>query len=160
MIGIPVVRFSHYPRLISMRKALVYELTRKKGVFMKSIVRITLIPAFILLFGSGVALEATAIVVQAGDNVYIEDRTGERWDITQAASIGFKPRGFQFGIGRDSIRPLDASSLDDNVVAVDSQARVIGVNKGPDAHAYVVRKLTRHEIANTQLGEVPIAAAY
>ena len=105
-------------------------------------------------------MDGHAIVLQAGDKVYIVDRTGERWDITQAVSIGFNPRGFQFGIGRDSIRPLDASSLDDNVVAVDSQARVIGVNKGPDAHAYVVRTLTRHEIANTHLGEVPIAAAY
>lgn len=127
---------------------------------MKSIVKITLIFVFILSFGLGLALEVGAIVVRDGDKVFIVDRMGERWDITQAASIGFEPRGFQFGIGRDSIQPLDASSLDDNVVAVDSQTRVIGVNNGRDAHAYVVRKLTRHEIANTNLGEVPIAAAY
>lgn len=127
---------------------------------MKSIVRITLIFVFILSFGLGMAFEASAIVERAGDKVFIIDRRGERWDITQAASIGFDPRGFQFGIGRDSIRPLDASSLDDDVRAVDSQTRVIGVTSGPDAHAYVVRKLTRHEIANTHLGEVPIAAAY
>ena len=108
----------------------------------------------------GIARDGHAIVLRDGDQIYIVDRTGERWDITQAVSIGFDPRGFQFGIGRDSIRPLDASSLDDNVLAVDSQTRVIGVNNGPDAHAYVVRTLTRHEIANTHLGEVPIAAAY
>jgi NAD(P)-dependent dehydrogenase (short-subunit alcohol dehydrogenase family) len=127
---------------------------------MKSIGKITLIFVFILSFGRGITLEAGAHVVRAGDKVIIVDRMGERWDITQAASIGFEPRGFQFGIGRDSIRPLDASSLGDNVGAVDRQTRVIGVHSGPDAHAYVVRKLTRHEIANTRLGEVPIAAAY
>lgn len=108
----------------------------------------------------GITLDGHAIVLRDGNQIYIIDRTGERWDITQAVSIGFDPSGFQFGIGRDSIRPLDASNLDDNVLAVDSKTRVIGVTNGPDAHAYVVRTLTRHEIANTHLGEVPIAAAY
>ena len=108
----------------------------------------------------GIARDGHAIVLRDGDQIYIVDRTGERWDITQAVSIGFDPRGFQFGIGRNAIRPLDESSLDDASAADDAQARVIGVNNGPDAHAYVVRTLTRHEIANTHLGEVPIAAAY
>ena len=102
----------------------------------------------------------TAKVLHEGDRVFIVDRTGEKWDITQAMSIGFDPRGFQFGIGRDAIRPLDASSLDSSAPDHDVDIRVIGVENGPDAHAYVVRKLTRHEIANTRLGEEPIAAAY
>lgn len=108
----------------------------------------------------GIARDGHAIVLRDGDQIYIVDRAGERWDITQAVSIGFDPRGFQFGIGRNAIRPLDESSLDDASAADDAQARVIGVENGPDAHAYVVRKLTRHEIANTRIGEAPIAAAY
>jgi hypothetical protein len=127
---------------------------------MRPTVKIALSSLFILSFSLSVVFDAAAVVVRADDKVYIVDRTGERWDITQAVSIGFDPRGFQFGIGRDSIRPLDASDLDDNVLAVDSQTRVIGVSNGPEAHAYVVRTLTRHEIANTHIGEVPIAAAY
>lgn len=127
---------------------------------MRPLVKAALSCLCILPFSLRVTFHASAMVVHAGDKVDIVDRTGERWDITQAVSIGFDPRGFQFGIGRDTIRPLDESSLDANVRAVDSQSRVIGVNKGPDALAYVVRKLTRHEIANTHLGEIPIAAAY
>lgn len=115
---------------------------------------------FMFSLVGGIALDGHAIVLRDGDQVFIVDRTGEKWDITQAVSLGFDPGGFQFGIGRDAIRPLDESNLDDNSPRLDSQARVIGVNNGPDAHAYAVRKLTRHEIANTHLGEVPIAAAY
>ncbi len=99
-------------------------------------------------------------VAREGERVYIVDRTGERWDVTQAASLGFNPHGFQFGIGRDAIRPLDESSLADTAPELDAGARVIGVENGPDAHAYVVRRLTRHEIANTELNDTPIAAAY
>ena len=127
---------------------------------MRPLVRAALFLLFVLSFGLGVAFEATAIVFRTDDKVYIVDRTGERWDITQAVSIDFDPRGFQFGIGRNAIRPLDESSLEDTSPADDAQARVIGVENGPDAHAYVVGTLTRHEIANTHIGEVPIAAAY
>ena len=127
---------------------------------MRPLTKAALFFVLILSFGLAVAFNAGAFVVRDGDSVYIVDRMGERWDVSQAMSIGFDPRGFQYGIGRDSIRPLDGSSLDDNVKGVDSQTRVIGVENGPDAHAYVVRKLIRHEIANTHLGEVPIAAAY
>ena len=127
---------------------------------MRPLTKAALIFLLILPLGLAVAFNAGAFVVRDGDSVYIVDRMGERWDVSQAMSIGFDPRGFQYGIGRDSIRPLDGSSLDDSVIGVDSQTRVIGVENGPDAHAYVVRKLIRHEIANTHLGEIPIAAAY
>lgn len=99
-------------------------------------------------------------IAREGERILLVDRTGERWDITQAVSIGFHPDGFQFGIGRDAIRPLDASNLTTSAPELDEDTRVIGVENGPAAHAYVVRKLTRHEIANTALGDTPIAAAY
>ncbi len=99
-------------------------------------------------------------VVREGERVFIVDRRGERWDVSQAAALGFNPYGFQHGIGRDAIRPLDESSLDAAAPGMDEGTRVIGVENGPDAHAYVVRKLTRHEIANTELNDAPIAAAY
>jgi len=108
----------------------------------------------------GITRDGHASVLRDGDHIYIVDRTGEKWDITQAVSLGFDPRGFQYGIGRNAIRPLDESSLEDTAPMDDTQARVIGVENGADAHAYAVRKLTRHEIANTRIGEVPIAAAY
>jgi hypothetical protein len=124
---------------------------------------ITRIFAFVILslvIGIGVARFPTAGETSTDESVYIIDRTGERWEITQAVSLGFNADGFQFGIGRDAIRPLDDSSLNDKTSALDAKTRVIGVENGPEAHAYVVRKLTLHEIANTRLGEAPIAAAY
>lgn len=112
------------------------------------------------IFSLGIAMLGWAGVVYEGEDVFLVDRTGEQWKITQAVSIGFHPRGFQFGIGRDAIRPLDASSLAARAPELADNTRVIGVSNGPEAHAYVVRKLTRHEVANTKVGDVPIAAAY
>ena len=114
----------------------------------------------ILLIGFGMASLCTAGVYRDDDRTYLLDRTGESWDITQAVSLGFDPHGFQFGIGRNAIRSLDSPDLDKSGKELSLRERVIGVENGADAHAYVVRKLTRHEIANSQLGETPIAAAY
>ena len=91
---------------------------------------------------------------------HITDRMGERWDITQAVGLGFEPDGFEFGIGRNAIKPLDNTSLESGDNFDNARTRVIGVENGSDAHAYVVRRLIRHEIANTELGQTPIAAAY
>lgn len=127
---------------------------------MRPLYSIAISALIFLSVGLGVAYIGGAGVIREADKVFIVDRTGERWDVTQAASIGFAPEGFQFGIGRHAIRPLDDTGLADDELGVHPAARVIGVENGDDAHAYVVRKLTRHEIANTQLGEDPIAAAY
>lgn len=122
-----------------------------------------IIAAATLLFaiiGIMLVVTGTTGVVKQNERIWLVDRTGERWDITQAVALGFAPQGFQFGIGRNAIRPLDDASLRSDEPDLDDRTRVIGVRNGPDAHAYVVRKLTRHEIANTTLGDMPIAAAY
>lgn len=127
---------------------------------MRSLARVAWPALMILYIVLVMALDSAAGVFRENDDVFLVDRTGERWDITQAVSIGFDPHGFQFGIGRNAIRPLDGSGLNINSEGLNSNTRVIGVENGPDAQAYVIRKLTRHEIANTQLGGTPIAAAY
>jgi hypothetical protein len=104
----------------------------------------------------------TAEIHEAEDKTFIVDQKGERWEITQAVSLGFRPQGFQFGIGRDAIRPLDGENLKTDGDNLPEATRVIGVAEegGRNAHAYSIGRLTRHEIANTQLGDAPIAAAY
>ncbi len=114
----------------------------------------------LLVLGIGLVQPSLSRVDKEDGKTYLIDRTGERWDITQAVAIGFNPNSFEFGIGRNAILPLDDSSLRKDSTFGDTGARVIGVENGNDAHAYVVRRLIRHEIANTQLGENPIAAAY
>ena len=103
---------------------------------------------------------AFSSVVREADKIYIVDRTGERWDVTQAKSIGFDPHGFQYGIGREAFTPLDESYLSDDTFFVSSGLRVIGVTGGTEAQAYSVPKLRRHEIANTTIDSKPIAVGY
>lgn len=103
---------------------------------------------------------ASASVIRDGKNVFIEDHTGERWDVTQAKSIGFRPESFQYGIGRNAFTPLDDSSLAEDTSFVYHNPRVIGVTNGTEAKAYSIPKLVHHEIANTRIGEKPIAAGY
>lgn len=103
---------------------------------------------------------AFSSVLREADKIYIVDQTGERWDVTQAKSIGFDPHRFQYGIGREAFTPLDESYLSDDTFFVSSGLRVIGVTIGTEAHAYSVPKLRRHEIANTTIDSKPIAVGY
>ena len=99
-------------------------------------------------------------VIQENGNSYIVDLHGERWDVTQAKSIGFVPGKFQHGIGRNAFSPLDDSYFNENSQGASKSLRVIGISNGKEANAYSVRRLWRHEIANSSIGEQPIAAAY
>jgi len=99
-------------------------------------------------------------VIHDGNSTYIVDRHGERWDVTQAGSIGFMPQRFQHGIGRNAFTPLDDSSLKDKSPNASKSLRVIGISDGKKANAYSVERLWRHEVANSSIGDKPIAAAY
>ena len=99
-------------------------------------------------------------IQREGSRTYIIDQIGERWDITQAQSLGFHPENFQYGIGRNALQTLDDSNLNPDASFISPHLRVIGVTDGTEAHAYSVSKLWRHEIANTNLGLKSIAVGY
>jgi hypothetical protein len=99
-------------------------------------------------------------VIRENNRTYIVDRTGEQWEVTQAESVGFKPEGFQYGLGRDAFTPLDDSHLDDEADQVRPGLRVIGVAQGSQAQAYSISRLSVHEVANSQIGADPIAVGY
>jgi hypothetical protein len=101
-----------------------------------------------------------AWVETKGGNTYIVDQHGERWDVTQAKSIGFIPSRFQYGIGRYAFTPLDESAFADNPDYIHRSLRVIGVAADDAAHAYSIPKLQHHEIANTVIGDTAIAVGY
>ena len=98
--------------------------------------------------------------IQEGDKSYIVDLHGERWDVTQAKSIGFDPQRFRHGIGRHAFTPLDDSDLKEHSPDLSNNTRVIGIADGKEARAYSVPRLNRHEIANSSIGDQAIAAAY
>ena len=116
---------------------------------------------FFFIFSGLVGIwTAEAFVIFEGDRTYLEDRTGERWDITQARSIGFDPRYFEFGIGRNAFDTLDEDDWSRDNHAGIGPDRIIGVAGEDESHAYSVSKLARHETANTRLNSEPILAAY
>jgi hypothetical protein len=116
--------------------------------------------SLIFLFALTPLRAAFSRTIQEGDNTYIVDLHGEQWDITQAKSIGFLPEKFQHGIGRYAFTPLDDSDLSDQNPNVSDNLRVIGISSDQEANAYSVRKLWRHEVANSRIGNHSIAAAY
>ena len=119
-----------------------------------------IISAFIIsvfyLFQSG---SANSYVTTERNKTYIVDQTGEKWDVTQAKSIGFDPHWFQYGIGRNAFTTLSDSHLK-NKPSFLRDYRIIGIANESEAQAYSVPKLRRHEIANTTLGSKPIAVGY
>ena len=116
-----------------------------------------LVVCLILAF---IAPHASAAVLKEGGQTYLVDRTGERWDITQAVSIGFDPDHFEFGIGRHAFNPLDDTHWQPGSNQSASGMRIIGVAGNGDAHAYSVNKLRYHETANTFLGSEAIVTGY
>jgi hypothetical protein len=104
--------------------------------------------------------QAFSRVIEENGKIYIVDRQGERWDVTQAVSLGFAPHRFQHGIGRDAFTPLDDSQFSRDNTGVRQKERVIGIAEGEYANAYAVSKLWRHEVANSFVGDRPIAATY
>jgi hypothetical protein len=102
----------------------------------------------------------SSAVLKEAEKVYIVDRTGERWDITQAVSLGFDPDGFDFGLGKNAFTPLDDSLLTNNTADVPGSARVIGVADGLGAKAYTISRLMGHEISNSSIGKDPVAVSF
>jgi hypothetical protein len=119
-----------------------------------------IISAFVIsvfyLFQSGTA---NSYVTTERNKTYLVDQTGEKWDVTQANSIGFDPHWFQYGIGRNAFTTLSDSHLK-NKPSFLQDYRIIGIANEFEAQAYSVPKLRRHEIANTTLGSKPIAVGY
>ena len=98
--------------------------------------------------------------IEENGKSYIVDLHGERWDVTQARSLGFMPERFQHGIGRNAFTPLDDSAMKDKSPSASKSLRVIGISDGKQANAYSVPRLWHHEVANSSLGDKKIAAAY
>jgi hypothetical protein len=123
--------------------------------------RIVLKRALIIIIFSLFLQSGTAYpyVTRGGDKTFIVDKTGEKWDVTQAETIGFDPQGFQYGIGRNAFTTLNDSHLKEKASSL-RDYRVIGVADLSESQAYSVSKLRRHEVANTTLGSRPIAVGY
>ncbi len=120
---------------------------------------------FYLLIALGAILfllrgDAFSLVISKDGKTFLVDRTGEQWEITQAVSIGFHPERFEYGLGKNAFTPLDDRHVSDPEGDEPWYLRVLGISEGSKAKAYSIPKLRGHEVANSTIGEKPIAAAY
>ncbi|NIQ89935.1 MAG: DUF3179 domain-containing protein [Deltaproteobacteria bacterium] len=121
---------------------------------------IVLLPLLLVVFYFSIHETSSSLVIKEDERIYIVDRTGERWDVTQAVSLGFDPDGFDFGLGKNAFTPLDDSLLTNNTADVPGSARVIGVADGSGAKAYTISRLMGHEISNSSIGKDPVAVSF
>ena len=101
-----------------------------------------------------------AEVIKKNGKTFIRDRKGEKWEITQAVSIGFRPYYFEYGLGRNAFSPLDDSSLRNSDKNTPQRLRVLGIQGANESKAFSLKKLSHHEIANSSIDNKPVAAAY
>ncbi|KAA3615986.1 MAG: hypothetical protein DWQ05_09480 [Calditrichaeota bacterium] len=106
-----------------------------------------------------------AAVIQDEEHVFIEDRTGKKWDVTHAVNrYDFKADQFQYGLGPQTILPILNPTFsikgDSAFPADDAFLLIMGVKFANDIRAYGVGALSRFEVADDFFGEVPIAVAY
>lgn len=107
-----------------------------------------------------VDISIAARVMREGDSVYIKDRTGERWDVSQAQAIGFNPHRFQYGLGKNAFIPLGDEDFEEDRVSSFFNTRIIGISINGKAQAYTVDRLKHHETANTTIAGKAIVAGY
>ena len=125
---------------------------------MRTISAIFVIFGTLLLFTVTGAIESSAS--SSGKKIYIRDRTGASWDITEAVERGFKPGKFKFGLGKSAIPPLNDGDLGHLQFSGREDSSILGISVGEESHAYSINKLASHEIANTTIAGNKIAAAY
>lgn len=128
------------------------------------IYRLAVIALFCLACASGPP--ATDVRPGATERrVVITDRRGERWDIGHAVEhYGLSRYGFEFGIGRHAIPPLNnpamSESGDADHPADAAMHEVIGFSGAGETRGYPIRSLSRHEIVNESIGNIQAAVAY
>ena len=129
-------------------------------------------PAIVLvscfLIACGPVPAGTSQARSGGGSVFITDRYGERFDITHAVEkYGMAPSGFEFGIGKNSILPINHPEMIrsheqdyPNLRSRQAKEQIIGASFEGDARSYAIRQIVRNEIVNETIGYTEAAVAY
>lgn len=104
-------------------------------------------------------------IIDDEERILIVDRTGKSWDITHAVNVyGFKPGGFQFGLGPNAIPPIVSPSFlcpeADRYPADDETFLVMGVQLNGHTRAYPITVMSAHEVVDDRFGNRLAAVAY
>lgn len=93
---------------------------------------------------------------QVEDRIYITDKTGKSWDITDAVQIhGMDAEKFTAGFGPDAIQPINEPAMiehgDKRYPGADEEFSVIGFALEGEARAYRISDLNKHEVVNEEI---------
>ncbi len=99
------------------------------------------------------------------ETIYIEDRTGKKWDITHAVQTwNMNPDFFRFGLGPNAIQPLNDPEFlragERGFPAEDGDFSIIGVDFNGEQRAYPISTLLRFEIVNDHIGDTYFSSVY
>ena len=102
---------------------------------------------------------------QSPGRIYITDRRGEQFDITHAVNhYGMSRHGFEYGIGKNAIRPLNhPGMIGPGQMYYPSPRDIhqfIGTEIDGDVRSYPITPLVRHEVVNETIGATQAAVAY
>lgn len=106
-----------------------------------------------------------AQITKDGQQVFIVDRTGKRWDVTHAQQkYGMRAENFEFGLGPDAIRPINNPRMlspgDPNYPASNLTFLVLGATLAGRSRAYPINIMSMVEIANERFGNQFVAVGY
>lgn len=124
----------------------------------RKVLLVVLITGVLVIFIS--TFSVATVVIRGDGQAYILDRTGVRWLMTQAETLGFRLERFLFGIGKDAYVPLDDKYFSDPGVDIFDGLRVIGLADGDEAKAYSIPRISRHEVVNSSINEKPVAVIF
>lgn len=114
---------------------------------------------------SGVNGPGPRDVINDNGRIFIQDRSGKRWDVTHAEQVyGLKADKFQFGLGPGVIPPiLNPEFIQPGQPGYpnpDESFLIIGTDINNIQRAYPISVLTRHEVVDEQFDSTYVAVAY
>jgi hypothetical protein len=116
-------------------------------------------------FGPSCSFEKTSVTESERGSVVLVDLDGKHWDITTAVyDYGFQVDRFEFGLGKDAIKPLIEPRLlsvgDPGYPGPTVDFAVIGAPFPGDIRAYDIDYITRFEVVDEVVGDAHVAVAY
>ena len=126
---------------------------------------ILLLAAVVVACETVIPQPPTAEVVIEGEQYFIVDQAGKRWEITHAVlTYGMLPSHFQFGLGVNAIRPIIHPEMilpgGNGYPSSDAQQIVIGATFNGESRAYSINDLTPHEVVDESFGDVHVAVGW
>jgi len=110
-------------------------------------------------------VEVTNVENDGKTETFIIDRTGKGWEVSHARDrYGLKPEEFQFGLGPNAIlpikQPIHLSPGESGYPSDNSTFLIMATVLNDEARAYGIDKMSFHEAATEEFGDIHVTVAY